>query len=266
MKTNNKLGWVFALIGGLMGIIGHFVIFLKWYELGMTAESAEPGCEILLKWIQPAMFDFGILAGALFLVSAYGFLTKRNWAFLVSIIACVLALQGSWFINVPYMAAGLPPIYFTLFWPYLILYFLIVALVGRLSWGKIVLGFLAGMTYVFCLMNGIASLSRIITIGSPLYSAVQRMHWVAMIAFGVIAVGLLIRPTEWMRVLGLTAATIELIVGIPLAFSTAMELGRFSLFSLAPIFSLIVLIIFVIPNLWDRLTTQNPSNSTSQSA
>ena len=46
MTKEQKLGGIVALIGGLMGIIGHFVIFLSWYFTGMAAESAEPGCEI----------------------------------------------------------------------------------------------------------------------------------------------------------------------------------------------------------------------------
>jgi len=254
MKINNKAGAIFALVGGLMGVIGHYVIFLNWYETGMAAEAAEPGCEILLKYIQPAIFDLGILGGALFLVSAYGFLTGRNWSFLLSVIAITLALQGSWFINVPYMAAGLPPVYFTLFWPYLILYFLIMFVVGKVTWGRTLLGFLAGMTYVFCLMNGIASLSRIITIGAPVYVAVQRLHWLAMLGFGVISVGVVLRPAEWMRVLGITAGVVELAVGIPLVIATTISLGRFSLFSLAPIGSLLLLVILIWPGVWEKLT------------
>jgi hypothetical protein len=238
-----------------MGIIGHYVIFLNWYETGMAAEAAEPGCEILLKYIQPGIFDLGILGGALFLVSAYGFFTDRKWAFMMSVVAITLALQGSWFINVPYMAAGLPPVYFTLFWPYLVLYFLILFVVGKVSWGRTLLGFLAGMTYVFCLMNGIASLSRIITIGAPVYVAVQRLHWLAMLGWGVVSVGVVLRPAEWMRVLGIAAGVVELAVGIPLVIATTISLGRFSLFSLAPIGSLVLLIILIWPNLWERLTS-----------
>ena len=221
MTKEQKLGGIFASIGALMGIIGHFTIFLNWYHRGMAAEAAEPGCEILLKWIHPAITDLGILASAIFLVSAYGFFTKQRWAFLLSVIAIVLAMQGSWFINVPFMAAGLPPVYFILFFPYLVLYFLIAIMVGRLSWGRTMLGFLAGMAWVFCLMNGIASLSRIITIGTPFFSMVQRLHWIAMIGCGVVTVGILIQPKEWMRVLGLTAGGLELIVGIHLEIITS---------------------------------------------
>jgi len=254
MERNNKLGGIVALVAGLMGIIGHFIIFLNWYFKGMAAEAAEPGCEILLKWINPAMADMGILGGVIFLVSAYGFFNKKNWAFLLSVIAIVLSLQGAWFINVPYMAAGLPPVYFTIFWPFLIVFFLLMVPVGKLSWGRTMFGFLAGMAWVFCLMNGIASLSRIITIGAPFFTMVQRLHWIAMIGWGVATVSILTKPKEWTYVLGITASTLELVVGIPLAVVTAQELGRFSLFSLAPICCLILLVLMLWPGIWEKVT------------
>ena len=266
MKRNNKLGGIIALIGGLMGIIGHFIIFINWYHRGMAAEAAEPGCEILLKWIHPAIADIGILGGVIFLVSSYGFFTRQNWAFLLSVIAIVLSLQGAWFINVPFMAADLPPVYFTLFWPFLVLYFLIMVPVGRLSWKRTMVGFLAGMAWVFCLMNGIASLSRIITIGAPFFSLVQRSHWVAMLGWGVFTVGFLMQPKEWMRVVAITAGLLELVVGIPLAIVTAQELGRFSLFSLAPITCLILVILLVWPGVWQKITVEDNKESSTDIA
>ncbi|MGB3702872.1 MAG: hypothetical protein WA997_16535 [Anaerolineales bacterium] len=254
MKTNMRLGGILAIIGALIGIIGHYVIFLNWYRVGMAADSAEPGCEILLKYIHPALADLGILAGVLFAVSAYGFFTKANWAFLLSVVAITLALLGSWFINVPYMAAGLPPVYFTLFWPYLILYFILLRGVGRVSWSITLLALFTGLAYITCFMNGVSSTSRIITIGSPLFVLVQRLHWVAMMGWGVVTVGIILKPKEWMRVVGLISGNIELVVGIPLAYATAISLGRFSLFALAPIISLILLVLFLWPKMWQRLT------------
>jgi exosortase/archaeosortase len=106
-------------------------------------------------------------------------------------------------------------------------------------------------------MNGIASLSRIITIGAPFFSLVQRSHWVAMLGWGVFTVGFLIKPKEWMRVIGLTAGVLELVVGIPLAIITAQELGRFSLFSLAPIACLILVVLLVWPGMWEKIVFEN---------
>ncbi len=254
MKTNFRLGGILAVIAALMGIIGHFWLFLNWYEVGMHTQSAEPGCEILLKYIHPLMADFGILGGVLFAVSAYGFFTKRNWAFFLSVVAIVLALLGSWFINVPYMAASLPPIYFPLFWPYVILYFLFMIMVGKVSWSRTLLALLTGVAYIFCWMNGVSSTSRIITQGAPIFVLVQRLHLVAMLGWAVVTVGILMKPKEWMRVVGISAAVTELAVGVPLALVTGQALGRFSLFSLAPIASLILLVLLLWPNLWQRWT------------
>ena len=254
MKTHDRLGGILAIVAAVMGIVAHFVLFIKWYQIGMSAESAEPGCEILLKYIRPALAYMGILAGALFAVSAYGFFTHRNWAVFLSMIAIVLALLSSWFINVPFMAADLPPVYFPIFWPYLILYFLFLRLVAGVSWSRTLLALGTGMAYIFCFMNGVSSTSRIITVGAPIFVLVDGPHWAAMLGWAVVTIGIILRPAEWQRVIGLCAATVELIVGIPLAVVTAGALGRFSLFALAPIACLILLVLFVWPGLWERLT------------
>jgi hypothetical protein len=111
-----------------------------------------------------------------------------------------------------------------------------------------------GVAFIMCMMNGIASWSRIITIGSPLFILVQRLNWVAMIGWGIVTAGLLLRPKEWMRILGIGAGLLELVVGIPLGLATAGTLGRFSLFLLAPIISAVLLLLFLQPKTWKRIT------------
>ena len=257
MKNTGTLGGIMTLVAALVGIGGHFFLFLNWYQTGMHAESAEPGCEILLKYIMPGLADVGILGGVLFAVSSYGFFTKKTWAFTVSVIAIVLALLASWFINVPFMAADLPPVYFALFWPYLIIYFVLMVSVGGISWSRTLVALVTGIAYITCFMNGVSSTSRIITVGADIFILVQRLHFIAMFGWGVVTAGILLRPMEWMRVAGLTSGVLELTVGIPLAFVTAQRLGRFSLFALAPIFSLILVVIFLWPGLWQRLTADS---------
>jgi hypothetical protein len=254
MKTNNRLGSILAVVGSLLGIFGTYLIFLNWYTPALTAEAAEPGCEILLKYLMPALSDFGLLAGVLYAVGAYGFFTSRTWAFPVAVIANMLAIQGSWFINVPFMAASMPPIYFTIFIPNLVIYFILTKVVGNLTWSRTLLGLLAGGAFILCFMNGVASWSRILTIGDHIFVAVQRLNWVAFIGWGVVTGGILLSPKPWTRVLGLAAGFLELVVGIPLAVSTTISLGRFSMFSLGPIVSFILLVILIWPNLWERLT------------
>jgi hypothetical protein len=238
----------------VLGIVGTYLIFLNWYTPALTAEAAEPGCEILLKYLMPALLDFAILAGVLYAVSAYGFFTTAGWAFPLVMIANVLALQGSWFINVPFMAASMPPIYFTVFFPNVILFFLFMRSVRQVAWSRTLLVMATGMTFIFCFMNGVASWSRMITIGSHIFVAVQRLNWIAFIGWGVVTIGILLRPREWVRIVGLAAGFLELVVGIPLAVTTTISLGRFSMFSLGPIFSLVLVVLFVWPNRWQRIT------------
>jgi hypothetical protein len=254
MKRNDRLGGILAVVGALIGIVGHYVLFFQWYVKGMSAESAEPGCEILLKYLHPGLADLGILGAVLFVVAAYGFFTRKNWAFLIAVMASVCSLLASWFINVPFMAASLPPIYFTLFFPYLLIYFLLLRSVEKISWSRTLLGLGFGMAYIFCFMNGVSSTSRIITVGAPIFVIVDALHWVAMAGWAVITVGIIMPPKEWMRVVGLSAGTLELAVGIPLAVVTAQQLGRFSLFALAPISCLILIVIMVWPGLWKKWT------------
>ena len=200
------------------------------------------------------MADFGMLGGVLFAVSAYGYFTRRNWAFFLSVIALVLALLGSWFINVPYMAAGLPPIYFPLFWPYVILYFLFLRVVGKVSWSQNTAGIINRDCLYLLLDEWCCQHKPDHHHGSPILSLSRHLHWVAMIGWAVVTVGIIMRPKEWMRVVGLVAGVTELVVGIPLTIATAQQLGRFSLFALAPISCLILVILFVWPGLWEKLT------------
>jgi hypothetical protein len=254
MKKNERLGAILTLIATVIGIAGHYMIFINWYEPALTLEGGEPGSEILLKYIMPLMFDLGILGAALYAVSAYGFFTARTWAFPLAAIATVLALQSSWFVNIPLMAADAPPVYFALFWPYLGLFFLLMWLVGRVPWLRTILALFTGMTYIFSFMNGVASMNRILLLGTPLFVAVQRLHWVAMIGWGVVTVAILLHPSEWARIVGLVAGVLELIVGIPLGIATTVQLGRFSMFSIAPIFSLALIVVFIWPAIWEKLT------------
>jgi hypothetical protein len=252
MKLNYRLGGILATVSAVIGVVGFMVLFLNWYHIGMAAPSAEPGCEILLESIHPLLTDFGLFAAVLFAVSAYGFFTKQNWAMFLSVVGIVLALLAAWFINVPYMAANLPPVYFVLFWPYLIIYFLFMRSVAGISWSRTLIGLLAGLAYIVCWMNGVSSTSRIITHGAPIFVLVQKLHFIAMIGWAVVTVGILMKPKPWMRVLGLVAGVSELVVGIPLTVVTMAQLGRFSLFALAPIICLILVIMFVWPGYWQK--------------
>jgi len=249
---NTKLGGILASVAALIGVVGHFILFFQWYQIGMHAESAEPGCEILLKYIHPFLCDLGILAAALFAVSAYGYFSKQKWASLLAIIGIILALLASFFVNIPFMAAELPPVYMTLFVPYLLIYFGLCVFVEKISWRRTLVGLATGIAYIFCWMNGVSSTSRIITTGADIFVLVQRLHWVSMLGWAVVTAVVLMKPKTWIKPVVLVSALIELIVGIPLTIVTAQSLGRFSMFALAPIASLGLMILFLLPKFWKK--------------
>jgi hypothetical protein len=240
------------LIGAVIGIVGHFLLFFNWYQIGMHAESAEPGCEILLKYIHPFLCDLGILAGAFFAVSAYGYFSKKNWASLLAALGIILALLASFFINVPFMAADLPPVYMTLFVPYLLIFLGLCLFVEKISWRRTFVALATGIAYIFCWMNGVSSTSRIITTGKDIFILVERLHWVAMIGWAIVTAVVMLKPKSWIRPIVFTSAMLELIVGIPLTIVTAQQLGRFSMFALAPIASLGLLVLFLLPKFWTK--------------
>ena len=261
MKKSQRLGAILAIVAALLGLIGHFTIFLNWYGPAQMLKHGEPASDILLKYIMPFMFDLGILAVALYAVSAYGFFRSKSWAFALSATATVLALQGSWFANIPLMVAGEPPVYLALFWPYLLLYFLFAWQVSRLPWGRTLLALATGMAYVLSFMNGVASLNRILVVGAPIFVAVQRLHWVSTVGWGVVTVAILLRPGEWTRVTGLVAGVLELIVGLPLGVISAIQLGRVSMFLVAPLLSLLLIALLAWPGLWERWTGASDRSS-----
>jgi hypothetical protein len=115
-------------------------------------------------------------------------------------------------------------------------------------------------------MNGIASWSRILTIGDPIFVFVQRLSWFSSIGWGIVTIGILIRPKEWMRIVGLGAGFLQVLVGVPLAYTTTIELGRFSLFTLAPLMSLVILVLFLSPSLYQRMTGSQDETSAAMPA
>nr|MBN1228382.1 hypothetical protein [Anaerolineae bacterium] len=256
MKQNNTLGAVLAIIGALLGIFGMFIIFTQWYEPMMAAEVAagRPDEETIVKFIIPALNDFGIIAGVLWAVAAYGFLSKARWGWPVAVVANVLALQGSFFPMIPAASRGLPPMFGIVFVPNLILYVLLLWLVGRVNWKVLVFSLFSGMAFVLAFMNGVASTDRIIVIGTPLYVAVQRLNWIASIGWGVFTIWLILKPAEWVRVVGLAAGLLAVVAGTPLGMATTLSFGHFSMFFPAPMLSLVLIIILLLP--WGKKLLQ----------
>lgn len=248
MKERSNIGAIVALTGALVGIAGVFAAFLLGYQpmIDMELAAGRPDEALIVQYVIPFLSDVGLVAGVLWAVAAYGFLTRQRWAWTTAVIANVLSLLTGFFGMIPAVSRGLFPTFLVVFLPNLITYLLLLAYVRSVDWTIVAISFFSGIAYVLSFMNGVATTDKIILTGRPLFIAVQRVNWVAAIGWAVFTVALLLRKA-WAPRVGLGAALLTLVAGIPLAVVTTLSLGRFSLFSPAPMLSLALLILFLIP-------------------
>ncbi len=247
--TRYKLGAAIALVGAVLGIVVSLFLFVQWYEPVVLAEIAagRPDEGVIVEYIFPALNDVSVVAGIFWALAAYGFLTKRSWNWTLAVVANVLALQGSFFTMIPPVTRDLPPYTAVIFLPNLVAYGLLLFAVRKVDWRIAVVGLFSGIAMVLSFMNGVASTNKMITTEMTLFVAVQRLNWVAAAGWGTFTIGLLLKPTEWVRLTGLGAALLELAVGLPLGVVTALDAGRFSMFLPAPLLSLALLILLLLP-------------------
>ena len=152
------------------------------------------------------------------------------------------------------MSRGISPIYALVFIPNIIAFLLLLAYVRQVDPRIIAISTVAGMAYVMAFMNGVASTDHMLAGGSTLFVVGQRLNWIASIAWGIFVVALLTRKT-WAVQLGLGAALLTLVAGVPLGVATTMGSAKFSMYFLAPIFALILKISLVLPKS-NRIFTQ----------
>lgn len=252
MTSRNKIGLGLAVVGALLGLIGSFLIFTEWYQPMMAAEMAagRPDEKIIVQYIIPALNDVAMIAGAIWVVAAFGFANNRKWAWPVSVTASVLALLGSFFPMIPAASRDLPPAFGLIFGPSLVIYVLLLWLVGQVSWKTLLFSLFSGIAFVLAFMNGIASTDRIMVSGAPLYVAVQRLNWVASIGWGLVTIAFVVKPAEWVRMVGLGAGVLEMVVGYPLGMATTLAFGHFSMFYPAPMLSTVLVLLLIFA--WDR--------------
>ena len=260
MKKRSRVGAVISIIGAILGIVVIYAGFLQVYDPIMASEMAEgrAGGEIIVdglsvsKYVMPVVNDIGIIGGVIWAVATYGFIKKEDWAWSSAIVANVLSLL-SFFMLIPAMSRGISPIYAFVFIPNIIAFFLLLTYVRQINPKIIAISTVAGMAYVMAFMNGVASTDQMLSGGSTLFIVSQRLNWIASIAWGSFVVALLTRK-KWTLQLGLFAALLTLVAGIPLGVVTTVESAKFSMYFLAPILALVLKIIFILPKSNTMLT------------
>jgi hypothetical protein len=261
MENRYKVGAIIAIIGAFLGIVVIYASFLSIYEPIMASEMAagRAGGESIAdgvsisKYVMPVVNDITIIGGVIWAVAAYGFIKKEKYAWSVAILASVLSLL-SFFMLIPAMSRGISPIYVIVFIPNIIAFYILLLYVKKVDAKIVAISTIAGMTYVMAFMNGVAATDQMLSGNNIIFMVGQRLNWIGSLAWGIFVVALLTQK-KWVLPLGLGAALVTLIAGVPLGVVTSMHADKFSMFLFAPILALGLLIIFLLPK-GNKMLTQ----------
>lgn len=259
----SKAGGFIALIGGLYGIFMTFYLFTTtWIDMYAHKASQKRSDEsFIINYIIPALHDVGVIGSIILLVAAYGFFKRAKWAYNVAIVGTVLLVQGSAFPIVAAASGGASPMYIALFVPAMALFYIFTLYVRKVEWKIVVLATLAGMAYVLTMFNGIAATSRTVQAleaakgvigadhlaGTTVYVAAERINWYGVMAWGIFTIGLLLKR-NWIPA-ALFGGVAGIAGGAFLAYSSMVANGwsKLSLFSLAPLFCIVIMILVLLP-------------------
>ena len=268
-KINYLAGVIVALTGAVLGLGLNLSFYLEHYK-EYIAEQIDQFWPLtnyqVIEYILPLFVAFAMIAGAMYLVSAYGFFNKKQWAYAVATIANVIALQFSFWPMIPAMDMGLNPVFLWVFFPNGIIFLLLHTLVGKKSFGQIIAGLFAGMALVTAWINGTAALnmSWMFVEGSPqialstfndnaLFILANPLHWLVALSFGTICVMIFLNPKkEWVRMLGIGMGTLEIILGVPMAIEATVRKSEISLYIAAPVLSALLILLFLSPKLFNK--------------
>lgn len=273
MKENKKAGLWISLLFGLWAVIGAFLVFVvfdHWNETWIAkAGNYSESLGIfrldevwVIKYLYPAFHDLAVVGGVIMIVAAYMYWKNYSTAWNIGVIGSLIAVQGTFFSQIGSASAGIFPMYTIIAIPNLIAFFLYISVAKKFPGKAIAFSALGGMMYVLALMNGVASSSRMSQmallqekadpthIGVPenlaMFASVQQLNWIGMIAWAVFLIGFLFRK-KWILPIGVGAAILNVIGGIPLGLESVLAGSAFSMFFLAPIFALIILTIILLP-------------------
>lgn len=251
MQDNFRLGTWLAVLGAIVGL-GALYVFTSIYNpmINIMIDTNRVHESWSVRLVFPLLGYLAITSGVLWLVALYGFLNREKWAWMLGVIGCTFSLLAGFFPMVPAMDAKVFPATVVIFVPSLVLWaglFLVRKIDARVA----VLAFVAGLAYVLSFMNGVAPIAKYVaSMGQDfingLYVMTQEINWWGSAAWAVFIFALLARK-KWARILGLGAGLMAIVGGTPLAIANMLEVKRFSLFTLSPLLSVVLVIVLLLP-------------------
>ena len=127
-KKKKSAGILLSAIGGILGVIGHTLLFIMYYEPYQAAMLAPPpagvGTDAIIVAFLPIIADFGIISGILYLLCGMGFYYETEWAYPTAVIANIFALLAGFWPFIPAITVAQPPVYMPIiFLPNLLIFF-----------------------------------------------------------------------------------------------------------------------------------------------
>lgn len=252
MRDNYRWGAILSATGSLVGLVAFYLFTIIYHPMIQTElDAGRPDEAFVVRYVFPALGYLAITAGVLWMLALYGFLLRQSWAWMLGIIAGTISLLSGFFPMIPAMSREDSPWTVLIFVPNLILW-LGLLLVRKTDWRVGALAFFGGIAYILSFMDGVATIDKIqITKDDTLnglYVMTQEINWWGTITWAVFIFALLGRK-PWARIVGLGAALLSCLGGFPIAVASTVETGRFSLFAPAPLLSLTLLVILLLPGI-----------------
>ncbi len=273
-KTKPRNGGSMGLISIILGaggiFLSYFLIFLYLADILAAETAAAQECRLTAPFFIPAFAVVGIVGGMLWLTAGVGFFQRKGWAYSIAVIAVIITLFSSFWPNIPAMESGVvvPGPWFLIFFPNLLVYFILVGRRGKESGSKALLGLIIGMAFILNFINGIAATTRMmnrlpdISLPTPdysqafMYMLTMPTNMIASILFGYTAIGLfLAKRKHIVRTTGLAGVFLAISAGFPLAFYSMFFSGEFgfSMFIMGPIVSLVAGLIIIPTKMWNKI-------------
>jgi hypothetical protein len=189
-------------------------------------------------------------AGALWVSVLYGFLNRKEWAWGWGVIAATAQILTGFFPMIPATSIDLPTPTMLVFFIAFVLWFGML-IIGGVEKKIIALAFVSGLAYVLTFIDGVGAISRYQTsqVSFPIgmYAMGQLINWWGAIAWAVFIYALVKKKT-WTYPFGLFAASISMFGGYPVGLTDILQIGRFSMFLVAPVVSTALLIYMLFPS------------------
>ena len=270
-KKGGSMGVVSLILGAGGIFLSYLFIFLHLANILAAETAAAQECRLVAPFFIPLFAVIGILGGMLWLVAGMGFLQKKEWAYNVGVIAVIITLFASFWPNIPAMEskAAVPGPWFLIFFPNLLVYFILVMRKGHERGKKAWFGLVLGMAFILNFINGIAATTRMVNrlpdimLPTPdyseafMYMLTMPTNMIASILFGYTVIGLFLsKRKDLVRVAGLAGVFLAISAGFPLALYSMFFSGggpSFSMFILGPIVSLVAGIFILSSKMWNKI-------------